>query len=227
MDTTANEPTIFPAPVSADSSIPTPIPTPANGAGAASAIPDASLLEKIERASIGAVEQHLATTKRGRGQRGPDKRPRTRRPTNATNGFPLGEMGESSGDPLLAEGTPAPLEAFVADVAPFDEALAGEVIALGIGLMNDGAAAIVRAVAKNETGNKDFADEAAREVQMSEKIEGAFQRGGLLCAKKYSVNLAYAPEAIVLMALGCWVKQIRGSIVAIKAKGAELRGEKR
>ncbi len=90
-------------------------------------------------------------------------------------------------------------------------------------LMNDCASAVVRAVAKKETGDRSLADEAANEVRMSEKLSGSFDRSGLLVAKKYNVSLTYAPEGLLLACLLAWGKQVGGTVSALREQGRELR----
>jgi hypothetical protein len=89
--------------------------------------------------------------------------------------------------------------------------------------LNDGAAAIVGAIAKKETQDNALSEEAAAAVRMSEKIETAIKQGAVLCAKKYAVRLDYAPEMMLGGGLIIWLGQVSMSIRALKAKGAELR----
>lgn len=181
----------------------------------------ADLAEKIERASSAAVDQHLsASPKKSRGQRGPDKKPRKPR---ATNGVPLENLGNGTSEAHLEDATPAPLGGFVETEPAFDEETARQVLDIGLGLLNDGASAIVRAIAKKETGDEKLASEAADAVRMSEKIDAAVRTGGLLCAKKYAVRMEYAPEMMLGGGLVIWAGQILASVRALKAKGAELR----
>lgn len=105
----------------------------------------------------------------------------------------------------------------------FDEATARQVVEIGLGLLNDGAAAIIRAIAKKETGDEKLAEEAAQSVRMTEKIEGTIKTGAIACAQKYAVNLAYAPELMLGGGLIIWGGQITMTGRALKAKGAELR----
>jgi len=193
-----------------------PAPAPdATGTGAAAVEP--GLAEKIERAASGAVDQHLAESKKSRGQRGPDKKPRKPRVSfpGLDNGAPASPM---------AEGAPAPLDP-VWDAAPaFDEATASALVNIAVNLLNDGAAAIVRAVAKKETGDDALANEAAKSVRMAGEIENSVKKGALECCKKYAVRLDYAPEIMLGGGMVVWAGQVGMTIKDLKAKGRELRG---
>lgn len=163
------------------------------------------------------MDQHLAeSAKRGRGQRGPDKAPRKPR-------VPLAGMVNGADPALLAEASPEPLGGWVDPEPSFDEETARQVIEIGIGLLNDGAAALIRAIAKKETGDEKLADEAGQSVRMSEKIEGTVKTGAIACAKKYAVSMAYAPELMLGGGLVIWAGQVTMAGRALKAKGAELR----
>ena len=180
-----------------------------------------ALLEKIQRGSAGAVDQFLSESAKTPGKRGPDKKPRKPRGVSAS------PLGNSQGEAPLAEGSPTPLEPLVVESASFDEETARQLVEIGVGLLNDGAAAIVRAVAKKETGDDKLADEAANAVRMSEKIESAVKTGGVLCAKKYAVRMDYAPELMLGGGLIIWAGQVSMSVKALKAKGAELRSKEK
>jgi hypothetical protein len=108
----------------------------------------------------------------------------------------------------------------------FDEAAAKACIDIAIGLLNDGAAAVVGAVAKKETGDASLAKEAADAVRMAEKIESAIRVGGLGCVKKYSVRLDYANEIMLGGGLIIWLGGVGMAIKGLKAKGRELREAK-
>lgn len=110
--------------------------------------------------------------------------------------------------------------------APFDEETARVLVEIALGLLNDGAAAIVGAVAKKETGDQLLAEQAAKEVRMSEKIETAVKTGAVLCAKKYAVRMDYAPEMMLFGGLIIWGGQVSLSVKALKDKGAELRAQR-
>jgi hypothetical protein len=201
-------------------------PEPAiDGSGAATNGGATALAQKIERASASAVDLHLSdpATASRRGKRGKDKRPRKLPPQCQPRGVPVEGLGNGSGDPHLAEGSPSPLFAHIPEPPPFDEATARTLVEIGIGLLNDGAAAIVGAVAKKETGDRALADEAGKAVRMSEKVEGAIREGAVLCAKKYAVRLDYAPEMMLGGGLVIWLGQVSMSIRALKSKGSELR----
>jgi hypothetical protein len=105
----------------------------------------------------------------------------------------------------------------------FDEETCRQVVEIAVGLLNDGAAAVIRAIAKRETGDEKLAEEAAQSVRMSEKIEGTVKTGAIACARKYAVNMAYAPELMLGGGLIIWGGQITMTSRALKAKGAELR----
>lgn len=179
--------------------------------------PAIALVEKIERASVTAIEQHLSESKKGRGKRGPDKKPRKPRVVS------LEKMGNGADPALLEEGPPSPLEPELPAEPTFDEETTRTLIEIGCGLLNDGAAAVVRAVAKKETCDEKLADEAAAAVRMSEKIESAVKTGAMLCAKKYAMRMDYAPEVILGGGLVIWAGQVSLSVKALRAKGAELR----
>lgn len=175
------------------------------------------LAEKLLRSSAGAVDQFLGESKKRRGERGPDKRPR------AKKAVPVAQMGGSTDDALLAEGAPAPLGGVLVEPAPFDEETARQVIEIGIGLLNDGASAIVRAIAKKETGDEKLAESAAKEVRMTEKIDACVRLGALQCAKKYAVRMEYAPELMLGGGLVIWAGQVAMSVRTLRAAGAALR----
>ena len=192
---------------------------PSDGVGTPGTDGNPGLAEKIERAAAGAVDQYLAQApKKTRGKRGPDKGPRKPRES-----VPVAPLDEGPSVALLEEGTAIPLAPFVEEPAAFDEETARELVEIGLGLLNDGAAAIVRAVAKNQTGDEKIADEAGQQVRMSEKIEASVRKGAVACAKKYAVRLDYAPEMMLGGGLVIWAGQVAMSVRALKAKGAELR----
>lgn len=194
---------------------------PANdGGGAGTNEPEAGLLEKISRAGDAAVDQFLSESKKSRGQRGPDKKPRRLR---TKNGVSMEGLGDGADPALGPEGSPEPLEGWGASDPPFDAATAATLVDIATGLLNDGAAALVRAVAKKETGDQALADAAAKEIRMSEKIEACIKRGAIDCAKKYAVRLDYAPEIMVAGGLLLWAGQVSMSVQALKTKGKELR----
>jgi hypothetical protein len=186
-----------------------------DGQGAAATLVSPAIAAGIERSSASAVDQHLTDSKR---KRGPDKRPRKPRQI-----IPLEEMGTGPAETLLAEGTPQPLAGIVATEPTFDEETAREMVEIGIGLLNDGAAAIVRAIAKKETGDEKLATEAGESVRMSEKIEKTVKTGAVKCAKKYAVRMDYAPEIMLGGGLVIWAGQVTMTAKALRAKGAELR----
>jgi len=168
------------------------------------------------------VDQHLAeSTKRGRGERGPDKRARKPR------GIPLEGLDPRPGETPLEDGTPTPLEPLLEAEPAFDEETARALVEIGVGLLNDAAGAIVRAVAKKETGDDQLADAAAQEIRMSEKIDSCISKGAVACAKKYAVRLDYAPEFMLLGGLVVWGGQVSLSVKTLKAKGAEIRARAR
>lgn len=210
---------ITPLPSSPDANAPG---TGTDPNGAPATDPAIALVEKLNGASATAVGQHLAESKKGRGKRGPDKSPGSR-PSRAKNPVPLESLANGTTATPLAEGPPTPLTGVVDDVPAFDEETARALVEIGCGLLNDGAAAIVRAVAKKETGDDKLADEAANAVRMSEKIEKAITTGGIQCAKKYAVRLEYAPEIMLGGGLVIWAGQVSLSVKALKAKGAEIR----
>ena len=170
-------------------------------------------LPVIERASAIAVEQHLSDA-RGRGKRGPDKRPRRR-------AVPLAPMGNGAADPFVAENPAIPLSPGWDDAPPtFDEEVAQSLIDVAVGLLNDGAAAVIRVAAKKETGDDALANEAAASVRMPEKIEAAVKKGAMECAKKYAVRLDYAPEVMLGGGLLIWAGQIMVVRKSLAEKGA-------
>lgn len=137
------------------------------------------------------------------------------------------EMGTGTPEALLEEGTPVPLSPGLEGSPAFDEEMARAFIDIGVDLLNDGAAAIVRAIAKHETGDDAAAAAAAAEVRMGPKIEFAAKKGSLLCAKKYAVKTEYAPEMMVAGAFVLWAGQIGMTIKVQREKGAELRKERK
>ena len=185
--------------------------------GTTGTLGDVGALPGIERAAATAVEQHLSES-RGRGKRGPDKRPR--RPRTV----PLEPMGNGSAEFHRPEAPPIPLEiGWEQPPPPFDEALAESLVVVSIGILNYGAAAVIRAIAKKETGDDLLASEAAASVRMPEKIEAAVKQGALACAKKYAVRLDYAPEVMLGGGLLIWTSQILVVKRNLVEKGAALR----
>lgn len=186
---------------------------PANdGAGTPTTDGSTALAQSIQRASAGAVDQHLSETRKR-----PDK---AARKLGGSAGAPL---GNGSGEAPLAEGTPEPLGGVVVAVPAFDEESAKALVEIAVGLLNDGASAIVRAIAKKETGDEKLAEEAAQSVRMADKVESTVKLGAVLCAKKYAVNMAYAPELMLCGGLVIWGGQVTVTAKALRAKGAELR----
>lgn len=194
----------------------TPTASGTDGAGAAGNVPPTGKAESILRASAGAVRQHLDETGPKRGK------------AWGTQNFEPGSgadspLGDSADPALLAEGAPAPLQSVVEAPPAFDEEMAKKVVGIAIDLLNDGAAAVVRAVAKKETGDMTHANEAADSVRMSEKYRETIEFGAIACARKYAVNMAYAPEMMLGGGLVLWLGNVAMVIKAEKAKGAELR----
>lgn len=89
--------------------------------------------------------------------------------------------------------------------------------------MNDGAAAVVAAVAKKETGDSALAAEAGKSVRMSDQVRSCVELGAIECAKKYAVPMHYAPETMLFGGLVVWGGQVAMAIRTLKLKGAELR----
>ena len=180
-----------------------------DGTGAASNVFNAGQAESLKRASAGAVDQHLAesTSKRGA------KRP----------GVFIASMGDGTGETPLGEAPPEALGGGVVGVPSFDEETARKVVEIAIDLLNDGAAAIVKAIAKKETGDLAHAEEAAQSVRMSERYRETIEFGAIACARKYAVNMAYAPEMMLGGGLVLWLGQIALVVKAERAKGAEIR----
>lgn len=224
MLTTAPDATLSP-PAGDGTATDTPTHTPAAGAqsvapGAGAIDPNSPLAQKLNGAAASAVDQFLAGSKKRPGQRGPDQKPRKPR---AKNIVPLESLGNAAPDPLLEEGTPTPLGGVVVESPAFDEETARQVIEIGVGLLNDGASAIVRAIAKKETGDQKLAEDAAKEVRMGDKVEGAIKLGSMQCAKKYAVQTKYAPELLLGGGLVIWAGQVAASVRALKQTGAALR----
>ena len=198
---------------------------PADDVGAPRPLPDPQLAERLVRADAAATEQFLAESKkqqkRRHGERGPDKRPRRARAKDSPLDAP--DLAKDALDADLATSPPTPLAPELPVVAPFDEGAAVALVEIALGLLNDGAAALVTAIAKKETGDASLAKEAGLSVRMSEKIEATVKRGAIECARKYSVNLEYAPEVMLAGGLLIWVGQVSLSVKALKEKGVELR----
>ena len=135
----------------------------------------------------------------------------------------MGSMGNGTGEALLEEGTPSPLGGVVSVEPAFDAETAREMVEIAVGLLNDGASAVIRAIAKKETGDDVLAEEAAKDVRMSEKIENAVKIGAVKCAEKYAVRLDYAPELMLGGGLVIWAGQVSLQAKALKSKGAEIR----
>jgi len=132
-------------------------------------------------------------------------------------------MGNGTGEASLEEGSPAPLGGFVDAQPTFDEETCRQVVDIACGLLNDGASAVIRAIAKRETGDEKLAEEAAQSVRMAPKIESTVKIGAVACARKYAVKMAYAPEMMLGGGLLIWAGQVAMTGRALKAKGAELR----
>ena len=195
-----------------------------DGGGSFATVEQARLAETIKRASADAVDQHLSgdgTSRSPRhGKRGPDKKPRRAK-------VPLAPVGEGAPPSFLAEPPPAPLSLELPSPPPFDEETARALIEIALGLLNDGAAAVVGAIAKKETNDATLSAEASRAVRMSEKVEGCVRMGAMQCAKKYSVRLEYAPEMMLAGGLVIWGGQVALSIKALKEKGLELKAQRK
>jgi len=145
-------------------------------------------------------------------------------PSRKLSPSPLGN-GQADAS-VEGEAPPVPLELVPEGQPAFDEKTAQQVVEIAVGLLNDAASAIVRAIAKKETGDEALADEAAESVRMDDKIATTVKAGGVACCKKYSVNLAYAPEFMLFGGLVVWAGGVVGpSVKALRAKGAELRAE--
>src|SRR6185503_12705238 len=153
-----------------------------------------------------ATEQFFAESKKPAKTRGPDKRPR--RPRATASPVALDDVGHDAGAPHLDSSPPVPLALYVPPEPTFDEAAATALVEIALGLLNDGAAAIVTAVAKKETGDAALAREAGQSVRMSDKIEAAVKRGACECAKKYSVSTKYSPEVLLGGGLLIWTGQV-------------------
>lgn len=135
-------------------------------------------------------------------------------------------MGNDAGAPPLGEDV-AEVEPLDVPAQPtFDKEAAGALIEIGVGLLNDCASAVVRAVAMKETDDKALAAEAAKAVVMSDKINKAVTMGAMQCAEKYAVRMEYAPETMLFGGLLIWGGQVMLSIRSLKATGAELRAER-
>lgn len=103
----------------------------------------------------------------------------------------------------------------------FDEKSCRELVEIAVGLLNDGAAAIVRAASKKATGGDEaLADEAAKSVRMTEKIQTAVTTGAVECAKKYAIRLDYAPEVMLGGGLILWAGHVGMVLREQKALGA-------
>lgn len=193
-----------------------------NSSGAPTIVVAPGLAEKIERAAASAVDQHISgAKKRGRGERGPDKKPR--RPRGAGQGISLADMDQGPGDPLLEEGTPVPLEGIIPDDPPFDEKAASAVVDIALGLLNDCASGVTRFFSERWTGDKSFAEECSNAVVMSGKTESAIRLGGNLCAKKYSVKMESAPEWILVGGVLVWAGTVTAVVKTAHSKGKDLR----
>jgi len=96
-------------------------------------------------------------------------------------------------------------------------------VKIALGLLNDGAAAIVRAVAKSQTGDDQLAEQAAKAVRMTEQIHATIEKGAIACAKKYCVRLDYAPEIMFGGGMVIWLGQTGMTIKELRATGAALR----
>lgn len=179
-----------------------------DGAGTGGIAPDSKLFESVRHASRSAVDQHLAESPAPK--RGQSFRP-----------VPLESMGDGTDPASVAEGAAFPLAGN--QPVAFDEETCRQVVDIACGLLNDGAAAVIRAIAKRETGDEKLAEEAAQSVRMAEKVESTIKIGAVACARKYSVKMAMAPEFMLGGGLLIWAGQVSLTGRALKAKGAELR----
>ena len=193
--------------------------------GPATVQPQAQLLERIERAADGAVAQHLAeSTKKRHGDRGPDKRPRKRREPAPKDPVPVAAVGNSTASPLVEGPAPVPLESsFEPEPEAFDEEMAKAVVDVSVSLYQDLRESIVRRVAMEELKDPNAAAECVKSVALSERAEKALTLGGQLCAKKWSLYMAWAPEALLGAGLLLSLGQTAVVVKAIRVKGAELR----
>lgn len=101
-----------------------------------------------------------------------------------------------------------------------------KVCGMALDLLNDGAAAVVKAIAKHETGDALHAEEAGQSVRMSEKYREVIEFGANACAKKWALNMAYAPEMMLGGGLVLWLGHVVTVVRAEKATGAELRARR-
>jgi hypothetical protein len=183
-------------------------------AGTPANVLDPGLAAAIDRASTGAIDQHIAQRKK----RGPEKKPRKPRAP-----VQLDQLDQGPADSLLEEKQAIPLEGLFSPAPSFDVATAQQVCKITIGLLNDGAAAIVRAIAKHETGDQTLAKEAGESVRMTEKIEETANIGAVKCCEKYAVKMEYAPEFLLGGSLVIWGGGIYSTTKALKAQGEQLR----
>src|SRR6186713_2428588 len=195
--------------------------------GAATNVPNADLAARIERASTAAVPQHLAEqpAPRKRGQRGPDRAPRSR-PSRA-NGVPLAPLDALPDPSLLADHQATPLVPFPMDLppapAPFDKDTAEEMASFATEFLNDMAALGMETWATKHLGDTQLAAEAAGKARMTDKLRERWEKSLVKLAEKHRIALEMAPEIIAGGCLLLWGSNLRKQAVAIKVQGEQLR----
>lgn len=117
-----------------------------------------------------------------------------------------------------------PLEGHWEDPRPaLDEATCEALADALLTILDDGAAAVVKAVALRETADAALADAASSSARMTDGVKKTVRLGAIQCAKKYAVDLHYAPELMFFGGLVVWAGQNALTIRQLKAKGRELR----
>jgi len=190
-----------------------------DGVAAPKADPQFEFSAKLAGASNAALAQHAAeqsSPKRGRG------RPATH--GRYAKKLPVGFVANGPVPIYMADETQAPVfEAGGEAAAPFadEEAIKAVVSGLIEGL-NDLAANFQRTAVMRFLNDEKLADEAAKSARMSEKVQGMVQTGALLCIKKYSVDVTYAPEAALFGGLAIWLGGNFLTLQRVKSEAKKL-----
>lgn len=160
--------------------------------------------------------------------------PRRPRGRPRKNPLPVGAMGNGPGAAPMGQSSPqlVPVD-FETNSAPtaaasFDAEAAEALIDGIICGLNDFAAYFQRNAALTWLADSTIADAVAAGARMSEKVEKTIKAGAMACARKYAVDLEYAPELTLFGGLALWTG---GNYLAYKRiieQGKKMRqpGEK-
>jgi hypothetical protein len=138
-------------------------------------------------------------------------------------------MGNGAASPLLAEGTPRPLEPEWSDsppiAPPFDEKMATAALDLFVRGVNKVCGGVVRAVTLHHTHDAAAAEVAAKAAEMDQEYAAAVKTGGIEWCRQQAVSFQKLPAFMFFGGLGAHgfgvIAQIRGI-----TSGAAVPGKK-